>query len=319
MTTLISIGELLVEFVSHQKDCHLQALAEYSGPYPSGAPAIFADQAAQCGAKSMIFGSIGDDGFGKVLTNRFSQNGVISEGVSVTDATTGTAFVSYNSDGSRNFIFHIGNTAADSLIFEEAKLPEGDLLLHISGSSLGNEKLRAHINNAVDAVIARGGKICCDPNARPEIMSNPEAFASLKEIVSKSSILLPSTADLTYLYPGLSEAEAIHEVFNSGAELVVLKRGSDGVLVSSASESFELTPFEVEEIDPTGAGDCFCGTLVASLISGKSLLDAAQLANAAGALSVTKRGPMEGNSNISKISAFIASQSVGNKIITRES
>jgi len=48
--TIIAVGELLVEFVSHNKGCGLKALSEYSGPYPSGAPAICIDQAARMGA-----------------------------------------------------------------------------------------------------------------------------------------------------------------------------------------------------------------------------------------------------------------------------
>ncbi len=85
---LIAVGELLVEYVSHRRDCGLQRLAEYSGPYPSGAPAIFAEQAARCGARSMLFGSVGRDAFGRALRERLTASGVrIKTGLPVWRAT----------------------------------------------------------------------------------------------------------------------------------------------------------------------------------------------------------------------------------------
>ena len=41
-----------------------------------------------------------------------------------------------------------------------------------------------------------------------------------------------------------------------------------------------------ELVDATGAGDCFCGNLLARLARGDTLFDAARYANAAAALAV---------------------------------
>ena len=61
----------------------------------------------------------------------------------------------------------------------------------------------------------------------------------------------------------------------------------------------------MEEVDPTGAGDCYCGTFLAMIAKGESIEASGRYANAAGALAVTKRGPMEGNSSLQTIEAFI--------------
>ncbi|WP_310724672.1 PfkB family carbohydrate kinase, partial [Burkholderia multivorans] len=66
-----------------------------------------------------------------------------------------------------------------------------------------------------------------------------------------------------------------------------------------------------DEVDPTGAGDCFGGTLVASLVAGVPLDAALRRANAAGAIAVTRRGPMEGNSNAAEIERFLTERGVG--------
>ena len=37
---IVTLGEILVEFVSHKKNCGLHEITNFSGPFPSGAPAI---------------------------------------------------------------------------------------------------------------------------------------------------------------------------------------------------------------------------------------------------------------------------------------
>lgn len=309
-TTVIGIGELLVEFVSHTQDCQLTTLSEYSGPYPSGAPAIFADQVAQVGANAMVFGSVGDDGFGKQLLQRLENHGVnIQACQSLSEATTGVAFVSYNQDGSRHFIFHLSDTAADSISYSDLYLPNHELILHISGASLGSPKMRQVILEAIDGVILKGGKICCDPNARPELLKDPEARDALLDVMSKSSFLLPSEADLSFLFPDKSEAQAIEFLTKPQVEIIALKRGHKGVSIRTTTTQFELAPWSVNELDPTGAGDCFCGTLMGCISQGMDIKTAATYANAAGAMAVTKRGPMEGNSDLAQIKAFIKQHS----------
>jgi fructokinase len=73
----------------------------------------------------------------------------------------------------------------------------------------------------------------------------------------------------------------------------------------------DLPGHAVTEVDPTGAGDCFCGVLVGLLAAGHDLREAARLANAAGALSVTHRGPMEGARPLAEIRHFLETGATG--------
>ena len=306
--TLVTVGELLVEFVSHRTGCALERIADYSGPYPSGAPAIFLDQAARMGAPTAMIGSVGDDGFGRALLERLADDGVGTDGVRVApDLTTGTAFVSYHADGSRDFIFHPHATAAEQVRFSPEALPAGELVLHVSASSLGPPALRAAVLDAAEAVLSRGGRICCDPNARPELMRDEEGRKALEEIVAKSFCLMPSTSDLDFLFPGEAEEAATERLLSGPAEIVAIKRGSRGATVVGRDERHEVRGHRVEEVDPTGAGDSFCGTLIGLLVRDRPLGEAARLANAAGAIAVTRRGPMEGNSTPGEIARFLDS------------
>lgn len=303
---IITVGELLVEFVSHKKNCALSSISDFSGPYPSGAPAIFVDQAARIGAKTAIFGGVGDDGFGTLLLDRLNSNGVNTNGVAINnERSTGVAFVSYFDDGARVFIFHIEGTAADDFLVSTNNFKSKKNIMHVSASSLGNAKLRDMIVVACNETIASGGQLSCDPNVRPELMRDDAAMEVLDDIMRKCTYLLPSTSDLGHLFPDLSEEAAISRLLSYSADIIAVKRGSAGALVVSGDDEHAFAAHQVDELDPTGAGDCFCGTFMSLLTQGYSLEDAGRYANAAGAMSVIKRGPMEGNSNFAEISDFL--------------
>ncbi|MBV6658262.1 MAG: sugar kinase [Devosiaceae bacterium] len=308
--SIVTVGEILVEFVSHERNCGLSRTAPYSGPYPSGAPAIFLDQAARMGAQTLLIGGVGEDGFGRCVLERLRADGVDTEGVTVSaDHATGVAFVSYFDSGDRTFIFHLAGTAADNFAVPLANLSGPETLLHVSASSLGAPSLREKILEAVDTVSKDGGTISCDPNVRPELMRDAAAKAAVMDAVSRSAIVMPSTSDLEFLYPGLSEDQAIARLMENGAQIVAVKRGADGATVIGQDERYSYEPHSVEEVDPTGAGDCFSGTLIALLAQGAPLREAGRQANAAGAIAVTRRGPMEGNSSPDEIAAFLADAS----------
>lgn len=306
---IIAAGELLVEFVSLESGCGLGRLAQYCGPYPSGAPAIFIDQASRMGARTSIYGGVGADAFGSVLLDRLERDGVDVRHVArVADRSTGTAFVSYFEDGTRVFIFHLDGTAADAFDVDRPVITDEPLTLHVSGSSLGNARLRHKIATLADWVLESSGRISVDPNIRPELMRNEEALAALQDLTAKAHVLMPSEADLKILVPGSDYGEAIVRFHDAGAEVVAIKMGANGCLVSDGSKVQHLPGHRVEELDPTGAGDCFCGAFVALLERGQSPYEAGRVANAAGALSVTRRGPMEGNPTPDDIEAFLSAR-----------
>ena len=58
----------------------------WAGPFPSGAPAIFASVAARLGAPSALAACVGDDAFGRALIERLRRDGVDDEGIVVAPA-----------------------------------------------------------------------------------------------------------------------------------------------------------------------------------------------------------------------------------------
>ena len=67
-----------------------------------------------------------------------------------------------------------------------------------------------------------------------------------------------------------------------------------------------LPAFSVAPVDSVGAGDAFCGALAVALGSGVELIQAVAFAQAAGAVSVTRRGAAASLPNRAEVEAMLA-------------
>lgn len=305
---IYTAGEMLAEFVSHEIGCKLEKTTEYSGPYPSGAPAIFIDQAARVGAKTGVIGTVGDDPFGRMLRSRLSADGVDTTHLSTSrDRTTGTAFVSYFDDGSRRFVFHLDGTAADEFS-NVPDLPQ-NVTLHISGASLGNANIRAVVEGLLDR-LPKSATVSYDPNIRRELVKDETVRKVIDRIVERCDVFLPSESDIEALFPDRTLEAVIETLLTKGKRIVVVKQGAAGVVGSDSKGLIRLRPHVVEQVDPTGAGDCFCGTLMGLLDQGRAFRNALEAANMAGALHVTRRGPMEWNPTFAEIQHHLQAETV---------
>lgn len=308
MKKVVVIGEILVEIMADRIGNGFRNVQALTGPYPSGAPAIFADQVAKLGQPVAIVSAVGDDDFGHLNLDRLCRDGVDVSGVYV-DKTrpTGSAFVRYREDGDRNFVFNIRHSAAGQLNMTddvEALLRKVDHL-HVMGSSLSSPEFVDLNLRAAESVSDRGGTISFDPNLRREILSAAGMAEAMSRMVSMTDLYLPSGSELTLLTEADTPEAATEELLERGVKAVVHKLGADGASYHGRDCTVSVDAFPVEEVDPTGAGDCFGGTFTAMWLRGMEPGKALRLAAASGALAVTKRGPMEGTAALAELEDFI--------------
>lgn len=295
---VLAIGELLVEIMRVEVDQPLSEAASFVGPYPSGAPAIFADAAARLGVSTGFIGVAGEDAFGDCVVGRLQRDGVDTTCVRKEPGyTTGIAFVSYRHDGSRTFLFHLRQSAAALLSPNDVDTQQmgGVAYLHITGSALAiSESAREACYVAAQACRRAGGRISFDPNIRPELLGVERVREICGPVLAQCDLLLPSGAEATMLTGEAGEREACRALVAGGIPIVALKRGAQGSTVFTAQHMIEAEPITVREVDPTGAGDCYGAAFVTGLLEGWDLPTVARFANVVGALAVTRKGPMEG-------------------------
>lgn len=312
MPKVITIGEALVEIMRSSAGQPLDVTGELRGPFASGAPAIFAVAAARLGLSTAFIGAIGNDAFGRLMEARFAAERVDSTGLQYPPGfATGAAFVAYDDFGGREFVFHIRHAASGQLsaslipinLFEDAHW------LHISGSTIFlNENSRAACHKAMDLIITQDGKISLDPNLRLELMPVDEANKVLAPFLAAADLLLPTESEACALTGESKIARAVEALTAKLDAIVVLKRGPSGCSICHNGKRLDVPGFVVEEIDPTGAGDCFSAAFIAGIEAGWPLEQVGHFANAAGALAVTQLGPMEGAPTRHQVEKFLTTE-----------
>lgn len=313
MAEIMIMGELLVEIMRAREDVQLYETGEYfRGPFPSGAPGIFASTAARLGHSTGIISGVGNDDFGKNILDRLKQVGVDVRRVLVSDAaSTGAAFVTYFADGERKFIFHIDNTPAVMAKAPEAMDGLEDAkFFHIMGCSLmASKAFGGEILKTMRLLKAHGAKVSFDPNVRLEMLRDPSAMDVVQEVYRNCSIFMPGRSELRLITGQEDLDAAIAKAFadNPSLELLVLKSGSEGSKIYDRSGLAEtMGVYPVTQVDPTGAGDSYDAAFICGLAEGKSLKDAARMGAAAGALNAAAFGPMEGDISPETVARMIA-------------
>ena len=303
---IISLGELLVEIMRTEVNVpHGKIGSYYKGPFPSGAPAIFIDSATRM-SKSFnlstgFIGVVGKDEFGEVIHKKLQSDGVDISKIRIDNSrTTGIAFNQYNSDGTRKFIFAAGAAGQTSPDDIDEEYFSNVKALHIMGTSLSiSESSRESCYKAIKIARSLNPQVVIsfDPNLRPEMLDIKTIIEISKPVLDKTTILFPSGEEAEMLADIKGAEKACKKLLEMGPKIVVLKQGKDGCTIYSSENpnGTRIKGFEVEEIDPTGAGDSFDGAFIVGYLAGWDLKRIGMFANAIGALKVQFFGPMANN------------------------
>ena len=131
-----------------------------------------------------------------------------------------------------------------------------------------------------------GTLVSLDSNLRLKLWSLEDARAGITRAIGLCDLFLPSVDDVDVLSGREDPDDIVDWSHSLGAKKVVLKLGAEGALVSDGSRRERLAGHRVQVVDATGAGDCFCGNLLARMALGDTVFDAARYANAAAAIAV---------------------------------
>lgn len=280
---VVALGEAMVEF-NQTRAGEPQYLQGFGGDTSN---AVIA--AARAGASTSYLTRLGSDRFGELLMGLWQAEGVDTTGVARdAQAPTGIYFVTHGPQG-HEFSYLRAGSAASRMTPEwlPVDLVQRARILHVSGISLA---ISASARETAFAAMARareaGTLVSFDSNLRLKLWTLEEARAGIARAIGLCDLFLPSVDDVTVL-SGHADPDAIVDWSHGlGAKQVVLKLGPEGALVSDGQRRERVAGHHVPLVDATGAGDCFCGNLLARIAMGDPLWQAARYANAAAAIAV---------------------------------
>jgi len=303
MPDAIALGELLVDFVSIEKDVALADLPSFAGA-AGGAPANVAVGLARLGVTAGFMGKVGDDPFGDFLRRTLEAAGVETSCLrTARGARTTLAFVATRSDGQKDITFY-RNPGADMLLTaEEVSLPylQSARLFHFGSVSLSRSPAREATMHAAHMAREAGLLVSYDPNWRPSLWDDPmEARGTVWEPFSLAHVVHCAEEEWEFI-TGASDLEAgAAKIRQAGPQLVVVTQGERGCYFDDGLSRGRVPGYEVVVVDPLGAGDAFVAAMLSRLmesgsgmesrLGGEQLRGIMTYANAAGALACTKRG-----------------------------
>ncbi|WP_258228716.1 PfkB family carbohydrate kinase, partial [Aeromonas sp. HMWF015] len=167
------------------------------------------------------------------------------------DHRTSTVLVALDDEGERSFTFMVRPSADQFLTPDELpRFDAGQWLLTCS-IALANEPVRTSCLQAMAAIKAAGGRVCFDPNLRPEVWGNPaEMLPLVREAIAQADVVKLSIEELQLLS---GEDELVAGLATlSGPALVLVTRGAAGVVARLDGELLEWVGQKVTPIDTTG-------------------------------------------------------------------
>ena len=295
---VIAIGEILVDFVSTKPGPHIEALAFEK--FFGGAPMNTIVGVSRLGVSAGAIAAVGDDQFGKFLIEELKRNDVGISGVRVKKGRRTTiAFVANKPvSGERSFLFYrkpwTVETADSALSPDDIDLEcvAKASILHVSGFALSQNPCREAVFKAIRHAREKGVKVSFDPTLRIDVW---DSMATLRKTCSRalglSNIATFSREEAEFILGSGDAEEAARRALRYGIEIAGIKLGEKGsLLMSKEGITVQAPAFRVKAIDTTGAGDGWNAGILVGLCKGWELEKCARVANAIGAMVVTKRG-----------------------------
>lgn len=320
MADVVSIGELLVEFVATQPNTPLAHVPGFIKA-PGGAPANVAVGLQRLGVSARFVGKVGDDPFGVYLRDSLAREGVDTRFLLVDRAARTTAvFVAVWDDGRKDLCFY-RNPGADMLLAPEEideRIFEGARCFHFGSIGFIDEPCASAQRRALEIARARGLMITYDPNYRPTLWRDAETAHAVIRDSFRFCHLAKISEEEWETATGERDLDAgIAAVLAKGVELLVISRGARGAIATNGEYRIELPAPSVPVVETTGAGDGFMAAMIARLLPERERVgslacvdqeivhEALIFANAVGALTCTRPGAIPALPTRAEVEQFL--------------
>ena len=257
--------------------------------------------ASRLGLPAVYGGVVGLGPFATIAREAMRAEAIVVATAPNGDLDTGFVVAIVEADGERTFLTSNGAEATLSTSqLDELDVNENDFV-YFSGYALLHESNARALLSFLNRIPA---KTCFLFDPGPIVGDIPDhLLAAVFDRVDWFSCNDREAALLTQSSEPTNAARLLRSRMRRGG--VIVRVGPKGCVVSQSEDpSIEVPGFPVESVDTNGAGDCHVGAFVAMLAAGRSPLEAARGANAAAALSVTRRGPATGPTRI-ELDAFL--------------
>ena len=297
-----ALGELLIDFIENGVSDQGNPLYEAN---PGGAPCNVLSMLSKLGRKTEFIGKVGDDGFGRQLSDAIKSQGIGSEGLLYDkEIHTTLALVHKLPDGDRDFSFY-RNPGADMNLREEElqeELIRDAKVFHYGTLSLTDEPVRSATKKAIKIAEEAGCIRSFDPNLRPPLWKDLREAKKMFDFGFRHCDVLKISDNEIVWFTGKEDYDegiaVLRETYH--IPLICLSMGADGSRAYYKDLRVEVPALLQENtVETTGAGDTFGACVIDGVLRyGLDQLDEGKLkeiltfANAAASVVTTRKGAL---------------------------
>ena len=264
-----------------------------------GGPANTAKALARLGHDVQFVGGISTDAYGVMARTELDRDGVDFSLAHQSSKPTSTATVQLDSSGSATYEFVIDGTA--TFDFSHSWLPDPERL---KPSVLQIGTLATVVEPGATILFdwaikcAEFAPVVFDPNIRPSFLGDRNKYCQVVEKwVAISSVVKLSDEDIAWLYPDETMDEVAHRWLAGETSLVVITRGSKGIIGYTHGAQEEVESALITVVDTVGAGDTVGAIIVEAVVQhsvagvvGHVLVDTLHKAAIAAGITVSRAG-----------------------------
>jgi len=273
---------------------HIPAPGEtvLGGAFQTFAGGKGANQALACaragGVATHMLLALGDDAFATPIEASLRGAGVTLHTLRPSGVATGTAFICVDKQGENAITVAPGANACLTAVHLPPLQGFNHLLMQLE---IPLPTVAAY------AQAARAAGLRVVLNAAPAQALGPELLAAVDLLVVNEGELRTLAGNHGSVAQCLTRLPC---------PTVVVTLGARGCVAREGDAFHAQTSFHVPVVDTTGAGDTFCGTLVAALAGQQKMAQALRQASAAAALACTQMGAQSSVPHATDVAAFLS-------------
>lgn len=260
--------------------------------------------AGNLGMRASFCGVIGDDIFGKMITEDFRFNHVDTSHL-IVDKGKRSNFclcITERADKAKTFI----SRPSECREVEPEDIDEDYIrsarMLHVGFVNAG-------IRKAAEIIRSAGGKVSVDAAYyKPYVYENYDIF----DIFIGSEYYFNGVAgslgiDLAHPLSDETMFEVMRSIQKQGPDIVIFTFGADGSKGIYGENTFSVPAMDVPVVDTTGAGDVFHGAFDAAYLRGMDVVSAAKYATGVSSIKCTQMGGRAGIPDAEMLETFFTS------------
>ncbi|WP_198971829.1 bifunctional 5-dehydro-2-deoxygluconokinase/5-dehydro-2-deoxyphosphogluconate aldolase [Xylophilus sp. ASV27] len=306
------LGRLAVDLYAQQIGCSLESASSFS-KYLGGSSANIAFGTARLGLRSAMVSRVGDEQNGRFLLDTLRREGCdVSQVQLDAQRLTGMVLLGIKDQDSFPLLFareNCADMALDADAIREDFLAQCRSLL-ITGTHLSTPTVLAASRRALDIAGRHRLVRVLDIDYRPVLwglaakgdgetryVGSQKVSEHLQALLGAFELIIGTEEEWTIAGGVEGDLMAcLRRVRECTQAVLVVKRGPlgcsivDGAIPARIDDALTVLGERIEVLNVLGAGDAFASGLLAGLLRGKGFAESARIANACGAIVVSRHG-----------------------------